>query len=180
MPRHTFRMLSRPQQQHGMVLVLALIILMAMTIISVSSMTTSSLEERMAGNLKDREVAFQAAEAALRYGEKLVDNGISTGAFNLTCDSGYCQHDLQDAKSYPVYWQDSGLDVWNDSNKHITFAVTGTAEDAKIIIEYMGVQIQNLSDEAQPTDPPIYRITALGYGTTANSRVMLQSSYLRN
>lgn len=170
-------MKSRPHQQQGIVLVLALIILMAMTIVSVSSMSTSTLEERMAGNRKDREIAFQAAEAALRHGESLVDAGISDSAFNTDCTNGYCQHDLHDSKSYPDYWEDDG--VWEDGNKHITFPVTGTAEDAKIIIEYMGVQVQNLSDKPQSTDPPIYRVTALGYGTTSTSRVMLQSSYLR-
>lgn len=170
-----------PRRQSGAVLIVALVILLAMTIISVSSISTSTLEERMSANLKDRETAFQAAEAALRYGEGLVDAGIPSGNFNTACNGGYCQHNLQDTTvNYPVYWKDSTLDVWNDSGKHQTFSVAGTAAPAKLIIEYMGVQIQNFSVGAQPTDPPIYRITALGYGQTTNSRVMLQSSYFRN
>ncbi|TDX97922.1 pilus assembly PilX family protein [Thiohalophilus thiocyanatoxydans] len=179
MPRYSTPMQSRPEQQHGMVLILALVILMAMTIISVSSMSTSTLEERMAGNLKDREIAFQAAEAALRHGESLVDSGISTGSFNSECTNGFCDYDLQEANDFPVYWKDETLDVWNNSSRHIAFPVTGSAEDAKIIIEYMGVQIQDLSGEPQPTDPPIYRVTALGYGQTTDARVMLQSSYMK-
>ncbi|MDY6799245.1 MAG: PilX N-terminal domain-containing pilus assembly protein [Pseudomonadota bacterium] len=163
--------------QSGVVLIVALIILMAMTIISVSSMSSSTLEERMAANLKDREVAFQAAEAALRHGESLVEAGISTGSFNTACSGGYCQHNLQAATTYPIYWEDST--VWSDSAKHITFDA-GTSSDAKIIIEYMGTQIQDFSNPDPSTDPPIYRVTALGYGQTVNSRVMLQSTYLRN
>lgn len=167
------------QRQNGVVLIVALLILMAMTIVSVSSMSSSTLEERMAANLKDREKAFQAAEAALRYGESLVEAGISTGAFNTTCTGGYCMHDLQAATTYPIYWHDSGLNVWGDGSKHHTYD-TGTAADAKIIIEYMGTQIQDFSNPDPATDPPIYRVTALGYGMTTNSRVMLQSTYLKD
>lgn len=164
------------RHQNGVVLILALIILMAMTLISVSSMSSSTLEERMAANMKDREIAFQAAEAALRYGESLVQAGISTGAFNTNCTGGYCQHDLQAATTYSTYWEDST--VWSDSSKHITHD-TGTSNNAQIIIEYMGTQIQDFSDPDSSTDPPIYRVTALGHGQSANSRVMLQSTYLK-
>lgn len=167
-----------PHRQSGVVLIVALLILVAMTIVSVSSMTGSSLEERMAGNLKDREIAFQAAERALRHGESLVEAGIAASVFNTSCTSGFCQHDIQAATTYPIYWSDGTLDVWADSSKHISLD-TGTAANAKIIIEYMGTQIQDFSNPDPATDPPIYRVTALGYGKTANSRVMLQSTYLK-
>jgi Tfp pilus assembly protein PilX len=52
-----------------MALIISLILLLLLTLISVSAMKTSSLEERMAGNDRDRNMAFQEAEAALRAGE---------------------------------------------------------------------------------------------------------------
>jgi Tfp pilus assembly protein PilX len=55
--------------QSGMALIISLIILLLLTLISVSAMKVNSLEEKMAGNDRNRNTAFQAAEAALRAGE---------------------------------------------------------------------------------------------------------------
>lgn len=55
--------------QSGMALVISLILLLLLTLISMSAMRMSGLEEKMAGNDRDRNLAFQAAESALRAGE---------------------------------------------------------------------------------------------------------------
>ena len=65
---------SMPQAQRGAALVVSLIILMIMTIIGVSSMQSTTLEERMAGNMRDQNLAFQSAEAALIEGETFLKN----------------------------------------------------------------------------------------------------------
>lgn len=58
------------KSERGAALLVALIMLLLITILGVSAMQTTTLEEKMAGNLRDRHVAFQAAEAALRAGEQ--------------------------------------------------------------------------------------------------------------
>lgn len=55
--------------QRGSALAIALIFLLLMTLLGVSAMQGSNMQERMAGNLRDRNMAFQSAEAALRAGE---------------------------------------------------------------------------------------------------------------
>lgn len=50
----------------GAVLITGLIVLAVMTILGVSSMRGTLLEERMAGNLREHNNAFQAAEAGLQ------------------------------------------------------------------------------------------------------------------
>lgn len=64
----TYSMNSKSQQ--GAILLVALIMLLLVTIIGIASMRDTSLQERMAGNLRDQELALQAAEAALRKGEE--------------------------------------------------------------------------------------------------------------
>ncbi|MDO6563629.1 PilX N-terminal domain-containing pilus assembly protein [Amphritea sp. 1_MG-2023] len=59
-------------RQRGSVLVVSLIFVVLMSLIAVSGMQLSSLEERMAGNHQDKDRAFQAAEAALVEGEQFV------------------------------------------------------------------------------------------------------------
>ena len=55
------------QRQQGVVLVIALIMLMLVTLVTVSSMTVNVQQEKMAGNVRDRDLAFQAGESAVLY-----------------------------------------------------------------------------------------------------------------
>lgn len=59
--RNTIRLDS----QRGAALAVGLIFLLVLTILGVSSLSTTSLEEKMAGNLQEKSRAFQTAEAAV-------------------------------------------------------------------------------------------------------------------
>jgi type IV pilus assembly protein PilX len=62
-------------REKGMVLVVAMIMVLLMTIVGLAAIRGSSLQERMAGNMRDMQLRFQAAEAGLREGEShLLDN----------------------------------------------------------------------------------------------------------
>jgi type IV pilus assembly protein PilX len=61
------------KHQSGAVLIVSLIMLLLLTLIGASSIQTTSLEEKMAGNLRDRNLAFQAAESALNVAEASLD-----------------------------------------------------------------------------------------------------------
>ncbi|WP_172962254.1 pilus assembly PilX family protein [Hydrocarboniclastica marina] len=56
--------------QRGSALIVSLVMLLLMTLVGVASMQGTILQERMAGNLRDREMAFEATETALRVGEE--------------------------------------------------------------------------------------------------------------
>ncbi|MNO63224.1 hypothetical protein D3C76_539230 [compost metagenome] len=56
--------------QRGAVLLVALVMLLLLTIIGLAGMRGANLEERMAGNLREQMISFQASEAALRAGEQ--------------------------------------------------------------------------------------------------------------
>jgi len=60
--------------QAGAVLVTGLMFLAVLTLLGVTSARMSSLEERMSGNMRDRSLAMQAAELALRDAEKDIGN----------------------------------------------------------------------------------------------------------
>ena len=67
-------------RQKGAALVTSLIILLMLTLMGVAAMQTTTLEEKMAGNLRNENLAFQAAEAALRAGEAYLQ-GFAIGPF---------------------------------------------------------------------------------------------------
>lgn len=60
--------------QTGSALVIGLIILLLMFILGTAGMRTTILEERMAGNVRDLNNAFQAAELGLQDGEQDISN----------------------------------------------------------------------------------------------------------
>ncbi len=56
--------------QQGASLVIALMFLIVLTILGLVAVRSSTVQERMAGNDRDRAIAFEAAEAALRDAER--------------------------------------------------------------------------------------------------------------
>ncbi|MBS36550.1 MAG: hypothetical protein CMO26_11560 [Thiotrichales bacterium] len=89
-----------PHHQSGAVLVVAMIFLIIMTLLAVSGMGTTSLEERMASNAQETTKAFQAAETGLSQALANTGSYDLTGTFSVgvtgvadTCDdpnSPYC------------------------------------------------------------------------------------------
>ena len=61
------QILSVPKRQVGMVLVMALVMLTVLTLIGVTSMSTATLEMKVAGNMQQRNTAFQAAQSRLAF-----------------------------------------------------------------------------------------------------------------
>lgn len=82
-------MKSRLHRERGTVLVMGLLILVLVTLLSASAIRSTVLEEHMVGNQRNTNLAFQAAEGALRQGEA----------------------DLMDDKYFNV----THADFWNDN-----------------------------------------------------------------
>jgi type IV pilus assembly protein PilX len=59
-------MKSPKTEEKGAVLIFSLVILVVLTLIGVSAMQVANMEEVMAGNMKDCNLGFQAAEASIR------------------------------------------------------------------------------------------------------------------
>ena len=71
--------------QRGTALVMTLVILLLLTMLGITAINTSTLEERMAGNTKDQNLSFQAAETALRAAEIWVQS--TTAATQLAVNN---------------------------------------------------------------------------------------------
>ena len=64
--------LRHAANQRGAVLVVSLMILLVMTIISITALRTTSMDEKMASNARQQQIAFNAAEVALREAEAVL------------------------------------------------------------------------------------------------------------
>jgi type IV pilus assembly protein PilX len=76
------------QKQQGFVLIVSLVFLLVMTVLVTGTMVGTTQNERMSGSYLDRNRAYQAAEQALRAGERaLASQGeacLSNGCANDT------------------------------------------------------------------------------------------------
>lgn len=80
----------RPRQQRGTALIMSLVILVILTILGITALSTSSLEEKMAGSMQEVTRALEAAESgvnsALATAGVLNLNATTTNSFAY--DSG--------------------------------------------------------------------------------------------
>lgn len=159
--------------QRGFALITALIFLLLLTLLGTSSMSGALLQERMAGNLRDRNIAFQSAEAALREGEAFLSQP-ALPAFDGS--NGLLTH--QPLGGLPMFWRDS----WDWENNSRTGApVAGTVAAPRFVIERLPA-IPAMGDSARfgpISGTEAYRITARAEGGSPDAVVILQVNYIR-
>ena len=181
-----------PRQCHreqGSALITGIVLLMILTLLALSSLSSGMVEEKLAANERDRQVAFQAAEAMLREAESsLFDfapfDPFDPNRFTDTClptegekTGGLCTAPLP---GKPPRWQT--LD-WT-SNRHArTFAnpashlhdqLGALPAQPRYIVEIVSAPYQ--AHAAVPCEPGVAHITARGEGRH-HAIVLLQSSY---
>lgn len=161
-------------QQKGAALIVCLILLLVMTILGVTSITTTTMEEKMAGNIRNKHLSFQAAEAALRAGENIANNLPADATFNGT-NGLYPRSQVGDA-NYPIWEQASGIN-WQNAT-----AITGLVQNPQYIVEDFGTSPRDADCVLELPPPPgcylpVYRVTARGWGLNTNGYTMLQSTF---
>jgi type IV pilus assembly protein PilX len=172
-------------REQGAVLIVGLIMLLLLTIIGLASIRGSDLQERMAGNMRDRNLAFQAAEAGLRRGEDTAmnRNGLTKPASINT--SGYWD-DLNKpftaSPGRPTAWDDDG---WTANSKKVANGtLEGLADQPSYAIEQLLVPPDlagegshvGFASQLEMTPTTFYRVTSRGLGGTVSSEVILQST----
>ncbi len=177
--------------QSGIALAIALIFLLLMTIIGVSAMSTSALQEKMAGNLKDKHWSFAQAESGITEGDRVLCE-VYTGRIpaidpsNVT-DGLYRASTTGDPVWNTVDWA-SGTDLithtgWPGNNYLSDTTKQYIAGPTKYIIE----EVQEVTDGLKGgfgysntgKSRMLYRVTSRGVGGTANAVTMLQSTFAK-
>jgi type IV pilus assembly protein PilX len=190
---HTLHLTPHPPRhtQAGFVLIVALILLLVLTILGLAAAQSTSLEERMAGNSRNSDLAFQAAEAGLRAAEDCLNSGLGMCA-NFSADTAGTYLFNPGAPPPPSsnttpLWEVAGF--WNTPSYVLDYSsVTGTslpyvAEQPEFIIEKMppvATPGGNLGTQQFGGGAPsiqLYRITAYGIGGDSSASAMLQSTY---
>jgi type IV pilus assembly protein PilX len=180
-------------RQRGAVLFVSLILLLILTLIGVTAARMQTVEERMAQNDDNHQLALQAAEAALRYGETLLWGGIySTPNFAANAHGLYqLQSEVQAAVGSSSPAQASIVDSINWSSPGTqTMAYAGPGlSNAPVPPQAAQFVIESLPPVARAGDPictpgygqsqvcSVYRITAHAVGGDSTSAATLQSIF---
>ena len=98
--------------QEGFVLIVGLVILGLLTMLALSSMRDSTVQEKMAGASRDSGLAFQAAESALRDAENCITGATAGCTFNVTNDA----HFSKDDAAFPEHNTLFNATTWNAFN----------------------------------------------------------------
>lgn len=171
-------------RQRGMVMVIALILLAAVTMIGLFGAQSAMLGERIAGNERDRAIALQAAEAAIRDAEAtlpvLLRNAVDCEAlFGGSCENGLCATD----GSIPA------VETWRAHRGQAIPFGSHTAADPlrfngraprrqpEYLIEYFprDTEVRGVRPVGGETRRSLFRIYAWGYGLNPNTQVLLET-----
>lgn len=159
-------MLKKKYSQTGVALPIVLIFVVVMLLIGITAIRNVTLGEKMAGNTRNQELAFQAAEQALRFCENAMLTNASTKPTVLTPS---ITGNLWDVATN---WQGANSVAIASTLPGVNTAPRCMVEDVKSTLRLDSTQLKK-DDGTQ-----VYRVTARGTGASDNAIVLLQS-YLK-
>lgn len=146
------------RHHRGFVLITSVIFLVVMTLLAVTAVRRSTLGEKLSNNMREQNLAFQAAEAALRF----------------------CQNDYETVGSIPVRRQGGeGMPIeWKDVSNWTSIATQLPANTVKNVAQQPECLIEEWSIPPKGVNPinlgAVHLITSRGFGATTNAVVWLQ------
>jgi type IV pilus assembly protein PilX len=153
------------QKQSGAILLTSLIFLLVLSMIVLAALRTGTLEERMAANARNRQVALQAAEAVLRNAEVALFTGAEfTSNFDSYPDSsGNLANGFYMAPSSSTSLKWKSVD-WSDTSKTLTNGATlsGIDTQPRYIVEIITRPTRQNSTQA--CSKGLLAVTARGLG----------------
>ena len=185
-------------RQRGMALITAMLLLIVVTIMALSMFRSYGVEERLAGNTRDKQRAINAAVSAQQYAESWLASG--TAPATGVCPVGLVPSAQGEVCSPPAIPTDfSQMSSWTTGVTYTQFtsnAINGvsnviSATGTKDVLSPLGVLTQSASYIQAPifyvTDlgpnagspaGEIYQVDAVGFGGTTNTVAVVESTFV--
>jgi len=185
-------------RQRGRVLISSLLLLLVVTIIALSMFRSFGIQERIAGNMREKQRALSAAVTAEEFGESwLMNNATSAsvqcvaGVLNGNVGQGQICNTATALKSVvpngdvtTVPWTIGGAPVgvtYLPTSMPVSTTTSYTAANVANPT-YYGTPTYYISDMGSSADPSIpgevYQIDAYGYGGGATTVAEVESTYV--
>jgi type IV pilus assembly protein PilX len=188
---------DRRRAQRGMVLVSSLLLLIVVTIIALSMFRSFGMQEKIAGNMREKQRALSAAVSAQQFAENWLMNSAAqapvacvAGLLNGTVGQGQICNTATALKNVvpngdvtTVPWTIGGAPVG------VTFQPAGMVPSTTPSVSaanlanptYYGLPAYYISDMGPSADPTIpgeiYQVDAYGYGGTSATVAEVESTY---
>jgi len=183
---------AAPNAQRGLVLVTSLLLLLVVTILAISMFRSFGIDERIAGNIRDKQRALHAAESAQQYAEWWLSQGNNNNQVAcstlLNADLGQgqvCTNTLNSLAAsgnvidVPLPWSVNGKTVGVqytpiDPTTGNAIVVGGTgannyASAPVFYISYLGLTAAGTTS--------MFQVDAVGYGGSSSSVAIVESTY---
>lgn len=142
------------RRQRGAVLYIALVLLIVLTLLGLASIGGTVLQERMAGNYRVQQLAFQNAEARLRAAERAA---LASALASVAIVPSGFDPDLPTDPDSVEYWarrdpaaeQERFADICGPAG--FCSLTSGTGGNTPIVDQVLQVSVASFDREADPT-----------------------------
>ena len=165
-------------KQTGATLAITLILLFLVTLLGISSLQVTHLEEKMSSNLQDKELSFNAAESALSAGEAWIISQTTIPYEQSSCTSFPCVH----SEYQNVDFSTQTSSWWTTNSATYSNTLTNINTPPRYIIEFLTFvpdtpEVGNSTQKSKGVY--YYQVTARGTGSSDNAVTILQSTVAR-
>ena len=167
----------------GIVLVTTLTILLVLTMLALSAVQGTSLQELIIRNTKDSNLAFNAAEAAVKEAERGID---ALTAISYEPDAAFVIHDAitlgaLDVSSDEVWATAASISTLEDGSS----AIDTVATQPKYLVQHVGtivsdedrLNLNNIGQDPSICCTQVFKVTARGTGGSDNAVVMIETTF---
>jgi len=172
--------------QRGIALITSLLLLMIITILALGMLRSFGVQEKIAGNVRDKERALHAAESAQQYAEWwLLQGNNAVPGSAVVCAAGddanlgggqVCSNLPAPATFLAPPWPIATLFTPQDMGvANVTTA--GMVAGDYVYAQRPGFYITDLGHAADNPGNETYQIDSYGYGSSTNSVVVVESVY---
>jgi type IV pilus assembly protein PilX len=164
-------------RQHGMVLVTALLMLVVVTLLAVSMFRSFGLDEKIAGNVREKQRALSAAEMAEEYAEWWLANGKEGAA--ATCSAPVSSAVGQVCTAASAASIDFTSLPWPARVNYLYAASSATTMNTATSGPsfYSSVPAYYITLLGTTASSSVYQIDAVGYSGSADTAAVVEATY---
>jgi len=166
-----------PNQSKGATLAITLLILFIITLIGVSSIRVTLMQEKMSTNLQDKELSFNAAETGLAAGESWLLSQSIQPAVYVQCSVYPCVVEVYDSTNL----DEQSNSWWSSNSAEYGSDLDNVATRPRYIIEFLQFvpDTPEIGNSNAQNGVFYYQITARGTGSSNDSASTIQATVAR-
>jgi type IV pilus assembly protein PilX len=186
--------MSASHGQRGVILITAMLLLIVVTIMALSMFRSFGIEERLAGNTRDKQRAVNAAISAQQYAEFQLASG--TAPISGACPAGVLPSGIEVCTNNPApvfttlpwtsgvtYAQFTSNPINGITNKVQATGIqdqytAGVLTQSASYVQAPIFYITDLGPNAGSPAGEVYQIDALGYGGSTNTVAIVESTFV--